>query len=105
MFSDQQLGQFVFILSVVADRQPGHQVDRDKPLDQLGRRGKCENLGEFTDKLCLVQSEVAHIALALSQFTDKIGFAVNFHLQMLVIGISSGDHLVTKLDIGCLTED
>ena len=85
VFTNKELGQLIFVLPVITDRQAGHQVNRDKTFNQLSRGGQGKNLGKFSDELCLIKSKEAHITLPLSEFTDKIRFAVDLDLQVFFI--------------------
>ena len=105
MFTDQQLGQFVLELPIITDWQPGHQVDRHKPFDQLCGGCQGEDFGKLGNKLCLIKGEEAYVTLAFGQFTNEIGLAVNLDLQVVLIHVTRGNHFFSELDVGRLAED
>ena len=98
VFANEEFGQLIFILLVIADRQTGHQVNGDKAFNHLSRSRQGKDLGKLRYKLGLVESKETYIALPLSEFTDKIRFAVDLDLQMFFIFIRCSNHLIAKLD-------
>ncbi len=104
MLALEDTGQFVFMLSVMADGQTAHQVDRDVPAHQSRGGGQGQGLGELGDELGLVESEKAHVALPLGQLADKKRLAVNLDLQVL-FGAGIAQDFLAKLDVRRLAED